>query len=64
MPDLDQIKQAEQERGTGAGGFPRPVGHPAGRPRGSATASTALPRLLLVGDPAALRLCLADFRRY
>jgi hypothetical protein len=24
MPDLDQIKQAEQERGTGTGGFPRP----------------------------------------
>jgi hypothetical protein len=23
MPDLDQIKQEEQERGTGAGGFAR-----------------------------------------
>jgi hypothetical protein len=23
MPDLDQIKQEEQERGTGADGFPR-----------------------------------------
>ena len=36
MPDLDQIKQEEQERGTGAGGFPR-AGRaipPAG-PRGS-----------------------------
>jgi hypothetical protein len=36
MPDLDQIKQGKQERGTGAGGFPR-AGRaipPAGR-RGS-----------------------------
>jgi hypothetical protein len=36
MPDLNQMKQEEQERGTGAGGFPR-AGRaipPAG-PRGS-----------------------------
>jgi hypothetical protein len=35
MPDLDLIKQAEQGRGTGAGGLPRAA--PAilpGRPRG------------------------------
>jgi hypothetical protein len=32
MPDLDQIKQGEQERGTGAGGFPRAGRAIAGRP--------------------------------
>jgi len=37
MPDLDQIKQEEQERGTGAGGFPR-----AGRQ--SRPARAAVPR--------------------
>jgi hypothetical protein len=32
MPDLDQIKQEEQERGTGAGGFPRASRAIPGRP--------------------------------
>jgi hypothetical protein len=32
MPDLDQIKQGEQERGTGAGGFPRAGRAIPGRP--------------------------------
>jgi hypothetical protein len=32
MPDLGQIKQEEQERGTGAGGFPRAGRAIAGRP--------------------------------
>jgi hypothetical protein len=32
MPDLDQIKQDEQERGTGAGDFPRAGRAIAGRP--------------------------------
>ena len=34
-PDLDQIKQEEQERGTGVGGF---------RPRGDALADTTTPQ--------------------
>jgi len=51
MPDLDQIKQEEQERGTGAGGFPRD-----GRaipPAGHAAAATRAPisRGCLVGPP-------------
>jgi hypothetical protein len=36
MPDLDQIKQEEQERGTGAGGFPRAGRAIAGRPAAAA----------------------------
>jgi hypothetical protein len=43
MPDLDQIKQGEQELGTSAGGSPRGrPGNPAGR-AAAATTSTALP---------------------
>jgi hypothetical protein len=43
MPDLDQIKQGEQERGTGAGGLPgagRAI--PPADPGAAATTSTAL----------------------
>jgi len=43
MPDLDQIKQGEQELGTSAAGSPRgQPGNPAGR-AAAATTSTALP---------------------
>ncbi len=44
MPDLDQIKQVEQGRGTGAGGSPKGgrAIPPAGR-AAAATTSTALP---------------------
>ena len=50
MPDLDQIKQGEQELGTSAGGSPRGrSGNPAGR-AAAATTSTATARLLLAGE--------------
>jgi hypothetical protein len=73
MPDLDQIKQGEQELGISAGGSPRGrPGNPAGR-AAAVTASTALPgycsptraaadpqsrRASARRRPAALRLCL------
>jgi hypothetical protein len=61
MPDLDQIKQGEQGRGTGAGGSPRAgrVIPPDGRAvrlllagEGEALARNAI-ELALAGDPAA-----------
>jgi hypothetical protein len=43
-PDLDQIKQEEQERGTGMGGFPtgRPLGDALGRTPRRRTAGRSL----------------------
>jgi hypothetical protein len=73
MPDLDQIKQGEQELGTSAGGSPGRPGNPAGRAAGRDHVNRAARLLLagegeamtrkavepaLAGDTAALRLCL------
>ena len=55
MPDLDLIKQAEQECGTGAGGSPGGrSGNPAGRPRGCHDHHNRAARLLLASEGEAL----------
>jgi hypothetical protein len=55
MPDLDQIKQGEQECGIGAGGSPRAgLANPAGRPRGCRDHVNRAARLLLAGEGEAL----------
>jgi hypothetical protein len=55
MPDLDQIKQGQQERRDGRGRFARGhSGNPAGRPRGCQDYATRAARLLLEGEGEAL----------
>ena len=51
MPDLDQIKQAEQGARNRLGRFPKGgSGNPAGRPRGCRDHVNCAARLLLTGE--------------
>ena len=55
MPDLDQIKQGEQEARDRRGRFPKGrSGNPAGRPRGCRDHVNRAARLLLAGEGEAL----------
>jgi hypothetical protein len=68
MPDLDQIKQGEQELGTSAGGSPRGrPGNPAGRGRRDHVNRAAQLLLAGEGEPLtrnAVELALAGDRRH
>ncbi len=55
MPDLDQIKQGEQEVRNRRGRFPKGrSGHPGGRPRGCRDHVNRAAPLLLAGEGEAL----------
>jgi hypothetical protein len=56
MPDLDQIKQAEQERGTSMGGFPSAgLGDALGRTPRRRTAGRAYARGCALSHQSSLR---------
>jgi hypothetical protein len=54
MPDLDQIKQGEQERGTGASGSPSAGCATRGRGAGSRNKPNLVAAALLEGESEAL----------